>query len=339
MKKLFTAYTLLIFVLMALTGCTSTAPPKKEEPAPVPAPPPLTKVTVMLDWTPNTNHTGLYVAKEKGFYNEQGLDVEILQSGEPGPAQLVAAGKVDFGVSYQEEVTNARAADIPIVSLAAVIQHNTSGFASLKEANLTRPKDLEGKRYGGWGSPVEHAVIEAVMAKDGGNGKKVKFIDIGSADFFSVIGKKVDFTWIYYGWDGIQAELRKIPLNVIMLKDFDKALDYYTPVIITSEKNIKERADLVKKFMHATSKGYELAIAQPEEGAKILLKHAPELNAELVMASQKWLSTQLQADAPQWGRQKKEVWEGYAQWMFERKLLDKMIEADKAFTNEFLPPK
>ncbi|MDD2402839.1 MAG: ABC transporter substrate-binding protein, partial [Clostridia bacterium] len=162
----------------------------------------LQKVSVMLDWTPNTNHTGLYVALENGYYKEQGLDVEILQAGETGTDQLVAAGKVDFGVSYQEGVTNARAVDIPIVSLAAVIQHNTSGFASLKDDNLTIPSDMEGKKYGGWGSPAEHAIIEAIVTKDGGNPDKVEFIDVGAADFLSVIGRPVDFYWIFQGWDG-----------------------------------------------------------------------------------------------------------------------------------------
>lgn len=329
MKKLMSILiTLLLFTMVG--GCT-------EKVSPVPETPELTKVTVMLDWTPNTNHTGLYVAKEKGFFKEQGLDVEIMQSGDLGPAQLVAAGQVDFGVSYQEEVTNARAADIPLLSIAAVIQHNTSGFASLKEENLTKPRDLEGKRYGGWGSPAEHAVIEAVMKNDGADPQKVEFIDIGSADFFSVIGRQVDFTWIYNGWDGIQAKLKNVPLNVIMLKDFDKALDYYTPVLITSEKTAQEKPELVQKFMEATSKGYEFAIANPKDAAQNLLENAPELDPELVKASQEWLSSQYKAEAAQWGWQQEEVWTHYAQWMYERELLPKAIDATKAYTNEFLP--
>lgn len=330
MKKVFVLF-LSLTLLFTMTGCGNSSGDKKEDQ------PALIKTAVMLDWTANTNHTGLYVAKEKGYYQEQGLEVEILQAGDPGPSQLIAAGKLDFGVSYQEEVTLARASGVPIVSLAAVIQHNTSGFASLKEANLLRPRDLEGKRYGGWGSPAEHAVVEAVMKKDGGDPEKVEFIDIGAADFFSVIGKSVDFTWIFQGWDGIQAELKKIPLNIIMLKDFDEALDYYTPVIITSEQMINEKPDFVRKFLAATSQGYEYAIAHPDEAAAILLKYAPELNAELVKASQQWLSGQYQAEAAQWGLQKKEVWERYARWMLERGLLTGMIEADEAFTNEFLP--
>ena len=325
------AVLLSLTLFLAVAGCGKAAQDQKEDQ------PVLVKIAVMLDWTANTNHTGLYVAKEKGYFAEQGFDVEILQAGDPGPAQLIAAGKLDFGVSYQEEVTLARASGVPLVSLAAVIQHNTSGFASLKEANLLRPRDLEGKRYGGWGSPAEHAVVEAVMKKDGGDPAKVEFIDIGAVDFFAVIGKSVDFTWIFQGWDGIRAGLEKTPVNIIMLKDFDEALDYYTPVIITSEEMIKEKPDLVRKFMTATSQGYEDAIVHPDEAADILLKYAPELDAELVKASQRWLSGQYRADAAQWGLQKKKVWERYARWMAERGLLTTMIEADAAFTNDFLP--
>lgn len=299
--------------------------------------PKLTKTSVMLDWTPNTNHTGLYVALEKGFYREEGLDVEILQAGDVGPDQLVAAGQIDFGVTYQENVTHARAQDIPIISLAAVIQHNTSGFASLKEDNLVRPLDLEGQKYGGWGSPAERAIIEAVVTNDGGDPETIEFIDIGSTDFLSVIGEKVDFYWIFQGWDGLRAEQQNVPLNVIMLKDYEPALDYYTPVIVTNEDNIAQKPDFVKKFMTATSKGYQYCIENPEEAAEILLEAVPELDSELVKASQVYLSEQYRADAPYWGRQDQKVWKNYAEWMFEKQLLETMIEWEKAFTNEFLP--
>ncbi len=300
----------------------------------------LQKVTVMLDWMPNTNHTGLYVAKDNGYFEEQGLDVEILQPGEGTTAdQLVASGKADFGVSYQEAVTLARATDIPLVSIAAIIQHNTSGFASLKEANIKSAKDFEGKRYGGWGSPIEEAMLQAVMDREGADFSKVENFTLGATDFFTSIGKDADIEWIFYGWDGIEAKRRGIELNLLMLKDLDPALDYYTPVIATSEKNIANNKDLVKKFVAATTKGYEFAIDNPEQAADILVKNAPELDAELVKASQEWLSSKYQDDASQWGVQKEEVWENYAKWMFDRELITKMIEPNKAFTNEFLPVK
>lgn len=298
----------------------------------------LQKVTVMLDWMPNTNHTGLYVAKDKGFYKEQGLDVEIVQPGQNTTAdQLVASGQADFGVSYQENVTQARAAGIPLVSLAAVIQHNTSAFASLKKENIISPKDFEGKRYGGWGSPVEDAVLKAVMAKDGGDSSKVKNITLGATDFFKSIGRDADIEWIFYGWDGIEAKRQKIDLNLMMLKDLDPALDYYTPVIVTNEKHIADQKELVRKFVAATAQGYQFAIANPTDAAAILLKNAPELNPDLVNTSQQWVSQKYQDDAKRWGEQKEEVWQRYAKWMFDRKLISQMIQPEKAFTNEFLP--
>ncbi|CCO08378.1 ABC transporter substrate-binding protein [Desulforamulus hydrothermalis] len=302
------------------------------------APQALTKVTVVLDWYPNTNHTGLYVAKDKGFYEQQGLAVEIIQPGQGSTAdRLVAAGKADFGISYQESVTQARARGIPLVSIAAVLQHNTSAFASLKEANITSPRDFAGKRYGGWGSPVEEAVIKAVMEKAGGDPAKVKYVTLGATDFFASIGRDADFEWIYYGWDGIEAKRRGLDLNLIMLKDLDPALDYYTPVIVTGEKHIAEQKELVKKFMAATARGYEWSIEHPAEAADILLKNAPELNAELVKASQAWVSRQYRAAAPRWGVQREEVWARYANWMFERQLIPQNIDVKQAFTNQFLP--
>ncbi|GAB4256713.1 ABC transporter substrate-binding protein [Thermincola ferriacetica] len=328
---------LIISLLPALvvTGCTKSNLSEKAGKDKKAA---LKKVTIMLDWMPNTNHTGLYVAKDKGFYKAQGLDVEIIQPGEGTTAdQLVAAGKADFGISYQESVTQARATGIPLVSVAAVIQHNTSAFASLKKDNITSVKDFEGKRYGGWGSPVEEAVLKAIMTKAGADYAKLKNITLGATDFFTSIGKDADIEWIYYGWDGIEAKRRGIELNLLMVKDLDPALDYYTPVIVTNEKHIAEQKEMVQKFMKATAQGYEFAIMNPAEAAKILLKNAPELNPELVKASQEWLSKKYQDDAEKWGIQKEEVWNRYARWMYDRQLIPRMIEPQKAFTNEFLP--
>lgn len=320
-----------ILLILTLTACQSSEKGQSDEKI-------LEKVTVMLDWFPNTNHTGLYVAKDKGYYKDQGLDVEIVQPGEGTTAdQLVASGKANFGISYQESVTQARSNDIPLVSIAAMIQHNTSAFASLKEAGITSPKDFENKRYGGWGSPIEEAVLKAVMENVGADFSTVKNITLGETDFFKSIGQDADFMWIYYGWDGVEAERQGISINTIMLKDLDPALDYYTPVIVTNEDHVKNKKELVKKFMDATTKGYQFAIDNPEEAAKMLLENAPELNEELVYASQKWLSTKYQDDAKQWGVQKEEVWKRYADWMYERKLIEKNIDPKQAFTNEFLP--
>lgn len=295
------------------------------------------KVAVVLDWTPNTNHTGLYVAKEKGYFEEKGLGVEIMMPGEAGSDQLVASGKAEFGVSYQESVTEARVQDVPIVSIAAVIQHNTSGFASLAEKNITSPKDFEGKTYGGWGAPLEKAVLASLMDVDGADIEKVDIVNMGDADFFTAVKRDIDFAWIYYAWTGVEAELRGEKLNMVYLTDYSDKLDYYTPVITTNEKMIESDPDTVKAFMAAVSKGYEFAIDQPGEAADILIKAVPDLDPELVKKSQEWISPRYQDDAARWGEQKAEVWKNYMDWMLEKDLLEKEMDVEKAFTNQFLP--
>lgn len=330
MKKWF----VLLLAVLVITGCSGK---KETTNAAKGQTNKLKKVTVVLDWTPNTNHTGLYVAKEKGFFRDQGLEVDIIQPGETGADQLVASGKAEFGVGYQEAITQARIQGVPLVSIAAIIQHNTSGFASPVEKNIQSPKDFEGKTYGGWGAPVEKSVIDSLMQKENADVEKVNILSIGDTDFFTAVKRDIDFAWIYYGWTGVEAELRNQKINMIYLTDYSEKLDYYTPVLETNEKMIEDNPEAVRAFVKAASQGYEFAIKNPDEAADILLKAAPDLDEKLVKASQKWLAPKYQDDASQWGLQKQSVWENYAAWMYEHKLLDKKLDAEKAFTNEFLP--
>lgn len=328
MRKLFIL--LVIAVLgFGVVGCTNsktstTSTGKKD-------------VTVVLDWTPNTNHTGLYVAQVKHYFDQAGLTVHIIQPGKSSAEQLVASGKADFGISFQETVTEARVAGLPLVSIAAIIQHNTSGFASLPSANIHSPKDFAGKTYGGTGGPVESAMIQSLMEGQHADFHKVKMMNIGDTDFFTAIKQGIDFAWIYEGWEGMEAKERGIKLNYINLADASKDLDYYTPVIITSEAKIKQDSATVKAFMQAVSKGYQFAIKNPNEAANILVQQNPSLDSKLVHLSQNWLASRYQADAPTWGIQTQEVWSRYASWMEQHHLLNGKFDPSKAFTNQFIP--
>ena len=295
-------------------------------------------VTLSLDWVPNTNHTGIYVALDKGWYAENGLALEVQIPSDPAAAlKQVAFGHTEFGVSFQEEVTIARSQKIPVVSIAAIIQHNTSAFSSLEGAGITRPKDFEGKRYASYGVPLERPVLEGLMACDGGDVNKVEFIDVGFDAFPALIGGRVDFAWIFLAWDGVQAEIMGKPLAHIPLAG-TCVPDYYTPVLIAGEKTIAEKPEVVQKFMEATTRGYEYAIQHPEEAAEILVKYSPETNPELIRRSQIWLSPRYQDDAAQWGVQELEVWQAFGNWLAERNLLPGPdFKAEEAFTNEFLP--
>lgn len=326
MKRISLILTILFTILIS-TSCSS---PDEEE---------LTQVTLMLDWVPNTNHTGIFVAEANGYFENAGLDVRIIQPGEVYPEAAVIGGSADFGISFQEQVTLARAASVPIVSIAAVLQHNTSGFASLTELNVTSPKDFEGLRYGAYGNPFETPTLKVLMECAGGDFDKLEIVNTGYADPLALIAeKKTDLAWIFYAWQGFQAEQQGIDIDVVMMKDwFDCIPDYYTPVVIASEDTISNRPDVVRAFTGALSRGYEFAVQNPDEAADLLIAAVPELDPELVKASQNWISQYYRAEAPRWGEQKESIWRGYADWMVKNDILQNSISGKDAFTNEFLP--
>lgn len=352
MKKVI-AMILVLAMLAALGACA--APQKSEEPQQTTAEPQQTavepeqtaaepqqtederqKVTLVLDWTPNTNHTGLYVAVENGYFAENGLDVQIIQPADTGVIQLVAAGSAQFGIDFQESTTMAREKDIPVVSIAAILQHNTSAFAAPVDRGITSAKDFEGKIYGGWGMDMETATIKYMMEEDGGDFSKANIVTMGDTDAITAFDmNSIDFAWIYEGWEGLNAQLKGVELSYMPFAD-DPVFDYYTPIIITSEDMISNNKETVSKFMDAVVKGYTYTAENPSESADILLKYAPELDSELVHASQEFLSPKYIDDAESFGVQKQEVWDRYTQWLFDQGFLETLVDSAKAFTNEFV---
>lgn len=300
----------------------------------------LEDVTVILDYVANTNHTGMYVALDQGYYKDAGLNVSIVEPTEGATATLVAVGKGDFGISYQEDVTIAltSADPLPIKAIAAILQHNTSGFATYEGKGINSPKDFEGKTYAGWGGPGEEAVLKAVMTQDGADFSKLNMV-ISDGSGFEALKDKVDVMWFFEGWDNIKCELADFPIHYMPVRDLDSRLDYYTPVIIANDDTLKNKPEMVEKFLAATEKGYEYAIENPDESAEILLKYTPDSSPELLQKSQEYLADKYMEDTDQWGVMKDEVWNNYTDFMVEYGVIDKAIPAADCYTNEFLPEK
>lgn len=299
----------------------------------------LTKVTFVLDWTPNTNHTGIYVAKEKGYFEDAGLDVEIVQPPEDGAEVLVGSGKAQFGVSFQDTMLPAVIGDsaMPIKACAALIQHNTSGIISRKGDGIDTPKGLEGKKYATWDLDIEKAIVKNVVEKDGGDFSKVELIPSTVTDEVSALqSKSVDAIWIYYGWAGVKAELSELETDYFAFKDINEVFDYYSPVIIGNTTYMEENADTTKAFLSACKKGYEYAIDNAEDAAKILCKAAPELDEDLVLASQKYLNKEYKSDVEQWGYIDAKRWNGFYNWVSENKLVTDKIPENTGFTDDYL---
>ncbi len=297
-----------------------------------------TTVRIALDWTPNTNHTGIFTADALGYFAEEGLEVEVLEPSPVVSLQLAASGRADFAVSSQEYIVMARAEGTPVVSVATLYPHNTSGFAALRSAGIASPGDFAGQRYGGWGSDLETVMIETVMRDVGADPSTVEVIGMGTLDFATAAQAGLaDFFWIYYGWEGIRATLLGLDFTYVALADLDLVLDYYTPVIATSEAFLTDQPELARRFLRALARGYCTSATAPDSAAEFLLDRAPELDRDLVLASQRWLAAQSETDPILWGRQDSGVWERFAVWASAHALIRNTIDPAAAFTNSFLP--
>ncbi len=295
-------------------------------------------ITLVLDWTPNTNHTGFYVALSEGYYEEAGLNVTIVQPPEDGATMMVASGDAEFGIDFQDYLAPVYTSedDIPVTAVAAIIQHNTSGIISLKEDDIETPKGLEGKNYATWSLPVEQAMIKNIVEADGGDYSKVNLIPEYVTDEVAALKQDIDAIWVYYAWAGIATEIAGLDTNMIYFKDITPEFDYYSPVIISNTEWLAKNDDTAKAFLEATKKGYEFAIDNPDEAAEILCKEVPELDKELVKKSQEWLAGEYKAEVERWGYIDKDRWDAFYKWLYDNDLSDE-IPSGYGFTNDYLP--
>ena len=296
------------------------------------------KIKIVLDWVPNTNHTGLYVAKDLGYFKEEGLDVEIVQPPEGSTTALIGAGGAEFGISFQDTLAKSFAKEnpVPVTAVAAILQHNTSGIISLKEKGIDSPKKLEGKKYATWEDNIEQAILKKLVTDDKGDFSKVKLIPYTITDVVTGLKTDVDAVWVYYAWDGIATERAGLQTNFLKIRDYGEELDYYSPVIIANNDFLKKNPEIAKKVLKAIKKGYEYAMKNPEESAKILVKNSPELDINLVTASQKWISKEYQSDAKEWGIIDGNRWNRFYAWLYKNKAVEREIPKDFGYSNEYL---
>ena len=299
----------------------------------------LTELTFVLDWTPNTNHTGLYVAQENGYFEEAGLKVNIVQPPEGGAELLVGSGEAQFAITFQDSMMPALTGEnaLPIEAVAAVIQHNTSGIISRAGEGMDRPAGMEGKKYATWDLDLEKATIKQVVEKDGGDFSKVELIPSTVTDEVSALkSKSVDAIWIFYGWAGVAAEVAGLETDYFEFAEIDPVFDFYTPVIIGNSDWMAENPDTTKAFLRAVKQGYEFAIEDPEAAADILLEAAPELDETLVYASQEYLKDEYKAEVEQWGYIDPARWNTFYQWVNENGLSETEIPENTGFNNDYL---
>jgi ABC-type nitrate/sulfonate/bicarbonate transport system substrate-binding protein len=330
----------LITLLLVLAGCAG--------PAAAPGPDGPTTVRIALDWTPNTNHTGLYVAQQLGWFTEAGLDVQILPYNQSPPETLVSSGAAEFGISFQDTFTYAKAAGADVTSVMAVLQHWASEIAVRADrTDITSPRDLDGKIYGGFGAPSEEPKMRAVIQDAGGRGE-FDTVVLGTSAYEALYAGQVDFTEPFVAWEGIEAELRGQPLRTFAYTDYGFP-DAYAVLLIGNSPWLTDNPDTAAKLVQAVQRGYQLAADDPARGAQLLMDANPGAftDPELVNRSQAMLSADyLRDESGKVGPQTLDRWAGYSGFVVDAGTLAGPDGAPVTtrpdfstwFTNDYLAP-
>ena len=305
-------------------------------------------VRLALDWTPNTNHTGFYVAAANGWYRDAGVDLQILPYGTLGPEGLIAAGQAECGISFQDALTFAAAAGAPIVSVMAIIQHTAQEIAVLASSDIKRPRDLDGRTYAGFGYANEGPTLTSVIKADGGKGK-FKTVTLDTAAYEALYAKRADFVITFAAWEGIEASERGIALRSFAFGDYGFP-DFYQVVLACDSRWLAAKPDLARAFVAATVRGFELGADDPAQAAGLLVAQNPGVfdgNPKLPLASQEFLAHggYLRDEDGKVGRQTLARWQGYSGFLYDQgllagpdgKALTKPPDYGELFTNVFLP--
>lgn len=299
----------------------------------------LQKISFVLDYSPNVNHTGIYVALQNGWFAEEGLDVEIVPVPADGADALIGSGGANMGITYQDSIANSlgSANPLPYTAVAAVVQHNTSGIMSREEDGITSPAGMVGHRYATWNLPVEQATIKHLVEGEGANFSDVELVPYEVED--DVMGLQAnlyDAVWVYEWWAVANARLQGYPVNYFAFGDIDPVFDFYTPVIAANDAFAEENPEAMRAFLRAAKRGYEFAAESPREAAGILCEAVPELDRELIQEAQNILSAQYIADAASWGEIDAQRWAAYYTWINENGLSENAFDANAGYTLEYL---
>lgn len=285
----------------------------------------LTPVSFALDWAPNTNHVGLYVAETLGYFADAGLDVTILPYGSTSSAQLVSAGQADFGIGGQSGVQMARTSGLDVISVFLVTQTDTGRLVMLGDRDdLTRPADLDGATFGGFGSPLLSEFAKMTIRGDGGDGEFTEVVlDTGAYEALSQ--GRIDFTLSVVTWENIQTELDGHPYRAFRYQDYGLPEQQSTG-IISSDAYLAAHPDTARAFVQALARGYEYAAENPDDAADLLIEANPDTlgtATELVHRSMEVMAGEgylVSTDRPI-GHVNPQAWDEFGAFLFEHGLL------------------
>ena len=308
----------------------------------------LAELRIALDWVPNTNHAGIYVAKAQRLFEQEGVRLRLLPYSGANPEVLVAQGKADLGVSFAPSVAVSRAAGIPIKAVAAIIPENQEALAVLASSSVKRPADLGGKKtYLGFGLPSESPVMNAVIRADGGS-PGFRTAVLQTAAYEALYQGKGDFSQVFEGWEPIEARLRPTPvrLRLFPVRNYlGPESNWPSVVLVASDKAIAHRSDVLRKGLRALTAGYTYASTHPDETAKILenADRALARTPKLVSASMHFLAPTFVKVKGTWGTMDRRQFVGLTNILATAGALEDsnhkrvaLLDPSTLFTNELL---
>jgi putative hydroxymethylpyrimidine transport system substrate-binding protein len=296
-------------------------------------------LTLMLDWFPNADHVGIYQALAEGDFARAGLNVHVQVPSNPAsPLQLLAAGKVDAAISYEPELMLARNQNLPLVSVAALVQEPLTSIVSVGKQHITTPRQLRGKTVGDAGIPYQHAYLQTILAHAGVPASSVKEINVGSNLVPAMLSGRVDATLgAYWNYEAIQlAQMRRHP-NVIRMNQVGVP-NYDELVLVVRQSTLAHRPDVIRRLVQAMARGYETARSDPAAAVANLVRANPSLDKKFQTAAVRaTLPAFFPTDSSQpWGWQDPVQWNTYGHWMLTNHLISRPAAVSGASTNEEL---
>ncbi len=296
-------------------------------------------VSLALDWYPNANHAGIFLAQEHDWYYDADLSLDAYTPSDPTTVlQTVGAGQDDFGISYQTDVLLARAQEVPVVSVAAFVQQPLVTVMALKEAGISTPEALAGKTVGYPGIPSQAAFLATMLEGSGLTIDDVTLINIGFNLLPALMSGQVDAVLGgFWSHETIVAAREGYEIDVMRVEEWGVP-PYYELVLVASEETVANRAELVTQFLTVLQRGYLEAIADPDLAIEALAGAYPELDREVErqgidLLSEIWLPE----NPPVFGYQDSERWTSYGAWMVERGLIPAGLDVAAAFDASLLP--
>lgn len=287
---------------------------------------------VVLDWFPNTNHTGFLLAQKQGWFRDAGLDVSI--HGDVHGA--MSAHGADFVLGPEISMLECMERGVGLTAVATLTQKCDSGIVSLKEAGITSPKMLEGKRLTHWTPTWFHAAISRIVEADGGDYSKVRLVNLDVGDIVATLGDIADATWVYENWENqVLLEAGK-EINYFNLGDIDPIFDFCAPCMAATHAVLDTRPDAVRAFLSALERGYQEAARDPEGAVLSVRELLPAGSSDaLLIRSQKHLAGILLDENGRWGRIAPPRWDRMAEFLLARGVIARRFERE--YTNDYLP--